>query len=237
MTEIDQPTDIHTFFSLTYSNYLVLHRTLLQSMPEEWQHRFVAIVTEMNEAFDHIEQAESYIVTAAEESTYSDLSDEQLTALGITADKPEGDYETYWHGGREHEPDDAILVPLPGGDPVPSYDRGRTHIEPATVEPTAPDEEPEPNLGGCPYYLTRGLPDSQRGVCDSGCREEPNCITSEPEGGWPDLPTPDEDSCPASPGGVHCTHRMTLDDERCCHCKAVVDEPASPAGVETAGAS
>jgi len=28
------PCDIHTWFGLTYANYLVLPRTLLQSMPE-----------------------------------------------------------------------------------------------------------------------------------------------------------------------------------------------------------
>lgn len=42
---------IHDWFGLTYSSYLVLHRSLLQSMPDEWQERFVAMLEEFDEAF------------------------------------------------------------------------------------------------------------------------------------------------------------------------------------------
>lgn len=41
------PTDIHTWFSLSYANYAVLHRTHLQSMPVEWQHKFTALMDEL----------------------------------------------------------------------------------------------------------------------------------------------------------------------------------------------
>lgn len=41
------PMDIHTWFGLTYANYLVLPRSVLQSMPEEWQHSLVALLEEM----------------------------------------------------------------------------------------------------------------------------------------------------------------------------------------------
>lgn len=56
--------DIHTFFGLTYANYLVLPRTLLQSMPEEWQHRFVDCLRELENAFWQTAQADRYMVTA-----------------------------------------------------------------------------------------------------------------------------------------------------------------------------
>ncbi len=36
------------------------------------------------------------------------------------------------------------------------------------------------DLASCPYY--RGV-----GKCESGCREEPSCITDEPLKGWPSL--------------------------------------------------
>lgn len=39
---------IHNYFSLSYANWLCLPRTLLQSMPDEWQAQFVALV----EAYD-----------------------------------------------------------------------------------------------------------------------------------------------------------------------------------------
>jgi len=62
LTEHDE--DIHTWFGLTYANYLVLPRSLLQSMPEAWQHRFINCLREMETAFWHIEQADRYSVQA-----------------------------------------------------------------------------------------------------------------------------------------------------------------------------
>lgn len=56
--------DIHTYFGLSYANYLVLPRTLLQSMPEKWQHAFVTLLEEYDRAFEHVEQAEAYDVYA-----------------------------------------------------------------------------------------------------------------------------------------------------------------------------
>lgn len=38
--------------------------------------------------------------------------------------------------------------------------------------------------GSCPWYRTRGLPDSKRLPCTFGCQTEPFCETMEPEGGW-----------------------------------------------------
>jgi phosphoenolpyruvate carboxylase len=47
---MDARMNIHHWFGLTYSNYLVLPRAVLQSMPEEWQERFVAMLDELEEA-------------------------------------------------------------------------------------------------------------------------------------------------------------------------------------------
>jgi len=41
--------DIHTYFGLSYAQYLVIPRTVLQSMPEEWQDKFVLLLEELNE--------------------------------------------------------------------------------------------------------------------------------------------------------------------------------------------
>lgn len=43
---------IDTWFGLTYSNYLVLQRAILQSMPEDWQERFVGCLSELREAVE-----------------------------------------------------------------------------------------------------------------------------------------------------------------------------------------
>lgn len=125
---------VHAWFSLSYSNYLVLHRTLMQSMPESWQERMVACLDEMYEAFAHVDKPDMFWVQPAKECSYSDLSESDMRRLGIQQDDDEplvfiGD------DGGEHEPDDQILVPV-GDDPVPHYGRGRTYIAPITEEAT-----------------------------------------------------------------------------------------------------
>lgn len=42
--------DIHAWFNLTYANYLCLSRSILQSMPGDWQYRFVRLLEELDEA-------------------------------------------------------------------------------------------------------------------------------------------------------------------------------------------
>jgi hypothetical protein len=43
---------VHGFFELSYTQYLVIPRTALQSMPPEWQRRFVKCMEELDEAID-----------------------------------------------------------------------------------------------------------------------------------------------------------------------------------------
>lgn len=128
---VDRPTrDVHTYFGLSYSNYLVLHRTLLQSMPTEWQHRFVTMLDELDDAFDHVEKADYYEVTAAVECEYGDLTASDMKALGITRAETEDGDVYYDKDGVEWAGWEPLMVPRPGGDSVPHYNRGRTRIEP-----------------------------------------------------------------------------------------------------------
>jgi hypothetical protein len=46
---------IHEWFELTYASYLTLPRSVLQSMPIEWQERFVACLRELGEEFDYLD--------------------------------------------------------------------------------------------------------------------------------------------------------------------------------------
>lgn len=43
--------DVHQWFGLTYANYLVWPRSLMQSMPPDWQHRFVELAEELADAY------------------------------------------------------------------------------------------------------------------------------------------------------------------------------------------
>ncbi|MFE9844731.1 hypothetical protein [Streptomyces goshikiensis] len=146
------PTDgpVHAWFELTYSSYLVLPRTLMQSMPIEWQQRMVGCLEEIQAAYAHLPQAKGYQVHAGTTHLVSELDGPQLDQLGITEDwyrgetPPEGldaeglaeweeahedpDGPVYHRDGQEIDGDERVVVP--GVDPVPHYNRGRTYIEP-----------------------------------------------------------------------------------------------------------
>jgi len=140
---------IHEWFSLSYCNYLVLPRTLLQSMPTEWQERMVACLNEMQDAYSHLEQVEAYEVTPSTEHIVGEMSDLQLRMVGISVDlyggedppadlagdelaewqeKHETAEPTYSRDGVELDAIERVL--LPTIDPVPHYNRGRTYIAP-----------------------------------------------------------------------------------------------------------
>lgn len=146
------PTDgpIQDWFSLSYSNYQVIPRTLMQSMPIEWQQRMVACLEELREAFGHVPQSEVYKVEAATEHIVHEMGFDLLEEAGITEDwyggetPPEGlsdddlsewkaiheeaEPKYYAPDGREMDPRERFL--LPAADPVPHYNRGRTYIQP-----------------------------------------------------------------------------------------------------------
>lgn len=132
---------VHGWFGLSYSNYQVVPRTLAQSMPVEWQARWVACLEELRAAFEHVEHPPAYQVEAATESTYADLTATERKAAGVTREHaPEGDdgYVYYDQDGTEHDGQERVLVPA--GNPIPHYDRGRTFIgpRPPAAEPESP---------------------------------------------------------------------------------------------------
>lgn len=53
---------IHGWFELTYANYLVLNRALLQSMPDVWQARFVQCLHELRDAYEQLTHADNITV-------------------------------------------------------------------------------------------------------------------------------------------------------------------------------
>jgi hypothetical protein len=43
---------IHEWFELTYAQYLTVPRSVLQSMPDEWQEKFTKLLEELDETID-----------------------------------------------------------------------------------------------------------------------------------------------------------------------------------------
>ncbi|WP_327591426.1 hypothetical protein OHA25_61035 (plasmid) [Nonomuraea sp. NBC_00507] len=181
--DLDQRT-VHAWFGLSYSNYAVLPRTLLQSMPDEWQHRFITCLDELEAAFSHVQQAECYKVRAAVERVVSDLTDDELKQIGYSKSDdcdchayvdeaarkivhvpPKCPHETAYYDDQGNEVDGDALVLWPiGKDPVPHYNRCRTYIEPRLPD-TLEAEPPTPTPGewinpvtGERFDLTRDYP-------------------------------------------------------------------------------
>ena len=134
MTETDIPSAdaVHHFFGLTYASYLVLPRVLLQSMPDDWQSRFVQILNEYDDAVREIKQAPVYDVTPGRETEVTELTEIELRHLGITVkepdeDDPDGDTVYLDAEGREMDRWETVLVPIT--DPLPPYNRGRTKLQ------------------------------------------------------------------------------------------------------------
>lgn len=140
---------VHKHFGLSYANYLVMPRTLLQSMPQKWQTKFVALLREFDDAFQHVPQAEAYRVEAATEHIVNEMTSSELDEAGITEDEydepvPEDlspfdlaewreehakSEPTYYdRDGREMDAHERVQIPT--ADPVPHYNRGRTRVEP-----------------------------------------------------------------------------------------------------------
>lgn len=125
-----QDGPVHTFFSFSYSSYQVVPRVLAQSMPHEWQARFVQCMEEMQAAFGYLGDVD-YEVQPAVEKEISDLSDAELDQvmerLGITVGLDSGEDVAYFdRDGNELRWDYRVLIHVP--DPLPPYSRGRTRV-------------------------------------------------------------------------------------------------------------
>jgi hypothetical protein len=65
--EIIEPSDdIHTWFGLSYANFLVLPRAHLQSMPAEWQHLFVGLLDILSRSYPNFKEP-TYFVSEKDE--------------------------------------------------------------------------------------------------------------------------------------------------------------------------
>lgn len=128
---------VHGWFELSYSNYQVLPRVLMQSMPVEWQDRMVACLQEMRDAFRHVEQPEGYEVKPCEWTYVGDLSDGQMKALDITRETEDEDGNEHeraiYYDASGTELEDIHRAPVPVRDTLPHYRHG--YVEPSPPAP------------------------------------------------------------------------------------------------------
>ena len=128
--EINARTDgpVHGWFELSYANYLTIPRSLMQSMPVEWQQRMVACLEELDDAFRDVEQAPGYEVQACEWLAPYDMDVATLTRAGVTVDDECSESPTYYDRAGNELDGEIGRVAVPITDPVPHYNRGRTFI-------------------------------------------------------------------------------------------------------------
>ena len=87
---------VHEWFELSYSQYLVLPRSLMQAMPIEWQERMVACLREMGAATASLEINDKYTVLLRGakgkivSDPYSNYRRPVITSLSLTRRDKDG---------------------------------------------------------------------------------------------------------------------------------------------------
>lgn len=122
-------TDIHTWFGLSYSNYLVLDEARTRHLPVSWHIGMTRMLAELHYAFPGIKGDARYLALAGAERDFSDLTDADMARFGVTTnidfihddcecgdepqqldDEPDGTFSVryqQWEDNRwDHEHDD-----------------------------------------------------------------------------------------------------------------------------------
>lgn len=89
------PGDVDLYFSLSYSNFAVFPRSLLQSMPQEWQERFYELMMEFNDQWRGLPEGfspDEYRVQPVKDGRLAPWSDYRLPHYNRTRTRvtPEG---------------------------------------------------------------------------------------------------------------------------------------------------
>lgn len=121
---------IHGWFGLTYANYLVLPRSVLQSMPEDWQDTFTDCLKQLRKEFGYLDWPHYDVrALAREPRLISRQWCEHCDGEGEDANGVDCGY----CDGKGYTVEDRYETAEEVGirtDPIPHYNRGRTKIEP-----------------------------------------------------------------------------------------------------------
>jgi hypothetical protein len=99
LERLDGP--IHEWFGLTYSNYLVLQRSQMQSMNVYWQKRMVRLLNQLDEAFADHPHAPGFQVRARDHSGRFTKDPVPPYDRGRTFLPPKGDEDLVWQRPSE----------------------------------------------------------------------------------------------------------------------------------------
>lgn len=111
--EIDQEI-VHGYFGLTYAQYLVIPRTALQSMSNEWQRKFIDCMNELDQEIDwKPEGADYWVQLRKPDGTFTSITDDPLNDYErgrrkiqlksyIAPIKNDGTYSLYFNTGIKY---------------------------------------------------------------------------------------------------------------------------------------
>lgn len=98
-------------------------------MPDQWQTRFVALLNEMDGAFQHLPQAEAYDVTPGKWRAACDMTGDEMHSVNIRrSELVDGTPYLIRDDWHDQDPNERFF--LEEEDPVAHYNRGRTRVEP-----------------------------------------------------------------------------------------------------------
>ena len=113
------------------ADYLVVPRSLAQSMPLRWQQVFVDMLADLHDAYRHLNWP-IYRVVPSRRELLTDLDEAQLAAAGYVADL-DADGKLIFRDSAERQVRDAhatrVLAPVE--DPIPPAAAGRVDPRPA----------------------------------------------------------------------------------------------------------
>lgn len=134
-TMADDAEAIHTWFSLTYANYLTIPRSVLQSMPDAWQRRFVTCLQEMEASFGHLDWPAYHVQALVRGPELRTPTCPTCDGEGKLFEGDEGALEKPCDGCDGSGLEDEVRYETAEEvgfrtDPIPHYNRGRTRLEP-----------------------------------------------------------------------------------------------------------
>ena len=65
--------DLHLWFGLSYASFLVLPRSFMQEMPDEWQGKMAELLNEYGQTFKCVEEIDSVFVSARKGNKFASI--------------------------------------------------------------------------------------------------------------------------------------------------------------------
>lgn len=128
-------TPVHDYLSRpapgATESYLVVPRSLAQSMPLRWQQVFVGLLADLHDAYGDLSWPDYRVVPSRWERLV-DLDEEQLAGAGYVAELgPDGELEYRDADDRPVADPETLQVLAPVIDPLPAPSAGRIDPRPA----------------------------------------------------------------------------------------------------------